>query len=321
MKEFYSYKRDGITQSLLGTFLTCRQKAYWQLQGWTQPHASGGLTYGTIIHYVLEQIYGRVESGQYKKPPQMKTILQELRNAEKIWRIENPRPTRYALENLETSLLIAEATLPVYFDYWKKEDFSQIKWRALEQQFAIPYSVPDGRTTIIRGKKDGVFGNPSLKLFETKTKSMFNEDDLVDTLWFELQVNLYTWALKQIYKRNPDGVLYNIIRRSGLRRNQKETLPVFAKRVGDDIAKRPEFYFVRMEIKCPPAQMIKFDKELQAMVIDFMDWWDAKETKTYKNTHQCIDKYGRCQFLELCSDNNFTRFTKRKQVFNELESF
>lgn len=321
MKEFYSYERDGITQSLLGTFMQCRQKAYWQLQGWASPHTSGGLTYGTIIHYALEKVYGLIEKGKLTTVPSEKQIKIFLKETEKTWYVENPRPNRYAIENLEISLLIAEQTLPVYFDYWRKEDFTTIKWRALEQQFAIPYSVPDGRTTIIRGKKDGVFGNPSIKLFETKTKSMFNEDDLVDTLWFELQVNLYTWAMKKIYKQVPKGILYNIIRRAGLRRGATETLKSFAVRVGKDIAKRPEFYFVRMEIRVDANQMIKFEKELEAMVIDFMNWYDEKEKKTYKNTHACIDKYGRCQFLGLCSEGNFNLYTKRKTVFNELESF
>lgn len=320
-KEFYSYERDGVTQSLLGTWLTCRQKAAWQLQGWTAPHTSAGLTYGTIMHGVLEHVYGMIQKKLLLKPPSELLIRKLLLKVEEQWRAENPRTTKYSLENLEISLLIAESTLPVYFDYWRKEDFKDIKWKALEQQFKIPYTTHDGRKTFIRGKKDGVFGNPSIKLFETKTKSMFNEDDLVDTLWFELQVNLYTWAMRKVYNKTPSGILYNIIRRSGLRRGKDETMASFAVRISKDIQKRPEWYFVRMEIKVDVNQMLKFENELEAMVFDFMDWWDAKEQKTYKNTHACIDKYGRCQFLDLCSDGNFSRYAKRKTVFNELESF
>ncbi len=320
-KPFYDYKKDGITQSLLGTWLTCRQKALWQLEGWTKPHVSMALTYGTIIHAVLEKVYGQVQTGKLKKPPELKLIQQELKLVEKKWYVENPRPNKYSIDNLYLSLLIAETTLPIYFDYWRGEDYRSIRWHKLEQEFKIPYRLADGRSTFIRGKKDGVFGNPSLKLFETKTKSIIEEDNLVDTLWFEMQVNIYLWAMRKVYKKVPSGVLYNIIRRTGLRRKETESMPNYAKRVAEDIEKRPDFYFIRMEVKVGIKEMDQFEKELEAMVTDFCDWWDKKNIKTYKNTGMCSDKYGRCTFLELCSGENFTFYQKRKQVFNELESF
>lgn len=316
--QFYDYKKDGITQGLLSTFMTCRQKARLFLEGWSKPHDSMGLTYGTIIHGVLEHTYEAIRTRELNAIPSTQRIKKYTNAVEKQWYKENPKATKYSLENLQISLLIAEATLPVYFEYWWKEDFKEIKWLKLEQKFSIPYKTKDGRKTLIKGKKDGIFGNPNIYLFETKTKSMLNEADLVDTLWFELQVNLYLWAIRKMYKQVPAGVNYNIIRRTCLPKKKSESMPLYAKRIVTDIKKRPDFYFIRLEIKIAKEEMDEWEKELEAMVVDFMNWYDGK-VGHYKNTNSCITKYGRCEYLNICSEGKYQDYTKRSMVFRELE--
>lgn len=320
MKKFYDYRRDGITQSLLQTFMTCRQKAKWYLEGWSAPYPSMALTYGTIIHSVLEEIYKRVQNKKLSRPPSLEIIKNFVKEVERQWRIENPNANFKALENLEMSCLIAEATLPIYFKHWYQEDFRNIKWRSLEQQFAIPYKTKDGRETIIRGKKDGVFGDKSIKLFETKTKSIVDVDALIETLWFEFQVNLYLWALRQIHKKDISGVTYNIIRKTSLYKSANESMLSYATRIAKDIKKRPAFYFIRLDISVTTHDMKKFEVELENLIMDFMNWQDGI-SGNYKNTQHCIDRYGRCNYLQLCSSKNFSGFIKRKSVFKELEDY
>lgn len=317
MTKFYDYQRDGITQSLLQQFMKCRQAAEWSLQGWNSTYISPSFTYGTIVHGILEKIYEGIMKKEVKSKPTSLVISKYSKGLEKQWHAENPRVGKAMIENLQLSLALAEQLLPHYFDYWWKEDFYKIKWRSLEHQFKIPYVTKDGRKTFIRGKRDGDSGEKYLKLFETKTKSQINVDDLILTLWFEFQVRMYLWAMKKEYKQIPVGVNYNIIRKTQIYKYKDESIIAYAKRAAQDVKKRPDWYFIRLEISITPKEIQDFEKELEFLIVDFMNWRDGK-TGTYKNTAQCIDKYGTCSFLQLCSNQNFSIYTKRKSVFKEL---
>lgn len=317
VKSFYNIEQDGITQGLLYKWLECRQMANWYLQGYSAKGSSMALTYGTIVHAILENIYKDVQSGMKGLPNSMG--IQKYSNAiEKQWRRENPNADKKSLEFLETSLLIAEATMPVYFEYWNK-DIIEFPWKRLEQEFRIPYTLRDGRKTFLRGKMDGVYGKKDIWLFETKTKSYIQEKDLVDMLPFELQVNTYMWVLKKLHNQTPKGMLYNMIRRVGLEQKKKETLQQYSARCVADMRKRPEHYFIRLEVSMGSQDLILFEREMESMITDFYDWWQGKAGH-YKNPGACINKYGRCKYLTACSAGKITsQYEKRKQVFRELE--
>lgn len=317
-KKFYDYERDGITQGLLINWMTCRYKAKYFLEGWSSGKISSPLTYGTIIHGVLERVYGLIKDKKLKVVPDLKLIKKLTHQVEELWLEENPGASAKNREELDFCLLVAEATLPEYFKYWWREDFKKLQWRQLEQEFKIPYVTKDGRKTFLRGKKDGVIGTEALKLFETKTKSMISVNDLLDTLGFELQVNLYLLAIKRTYKQVPAGVKYNIIRRSGLQQKTSESKKDYALRVIEDIKKRPNHYFMRLDIKITKQEMLSFEAELESMIVDFMDWVDGK-SGTYHNTSACLGKHGRCSYLPICSKKDFGQYKKRKTVFRELE--
>ncbi len=317
-KPFYDYKIAGITQSLLQSFMTCQWKSRWSLEGWSSTKISTPLTYGTIVHGVLERVYDLIRLKKLKSPPDNILIKKLTHQVEDLWLEENPGAGSKAREELDFCLLVAESTLPSYFKYNWKEDFYKLKWRQLEQQFKIPYETKDGRKTFIRGKKDGVIGTDVLKLFETKTKSQINTNDLLDTLGFEFQVMTYLWAIKKVYKQTPTGVKYNLIRRTSLQQKVNESKKNYALRIIEDIKKRPSFYFMRLDIKITKQEMLQFEEELERIVVAFLDWVDNK-MESYHNTSACIGKHGRCQWLPLCSKKDFGQFRKRKTVFRELE--
>jgi len=316
MKIFYDPERDGISQSLLGKWLNCRQISRWDLTGWTPKRVSLAMTNGTIGHAILQRVYDahrKNKAGTILTKPGFKKTINLV---EKIWLAENPRPTRQVLQDLEFALLFAEILLPIYFDYWK-EDFKKLKWVALENEFKIPYQTKDGRKTFIRGKMDGVFRRAGLWLFESKFKSMINEVNIIDTLSIDLQVLLYLWALGKGYKLTPSGVLYNVIRRPGLKLG-KGTLPQLGKRIEKDILKRQEFYFFRFEVATDKSDIAKWSIKFEAMITDFLDWWEGK-VGHYDNSNSCITKYGRCAFLGACAEDQFHTLMKRPKVFRELE--
>jgi len=319
---FYDPERDGVTFTLLTTFKECREKARLVLSGWSSTQNSLGLVFGGLTHGINQRIYTDVMSGRLSTLPSEKYIKRVCREVESVWRKENPLADADSLRHLEFSMILLEAVMPMYFRYWAK-DF-QLVWKRIEKEFKVPMTVerPDGKkmTTFIRGKIDGSFGTGRGTLFETKTKSRLGEhgeSNLADILPHELQVNIYLLYLWWADKKLPKGLLFNIIRRPAMRQKKKESLVKFATRVANDVKRRPEYYFVRLNMRIERKDLEKQELELHDMVSDFMLWW-AGLAGHYKNSNACENKYGTCGFLPICSRGDYTGFYKRDKVFREL---
>jgi hypothetical protein len=323
--KFYDPQRDGVTFSLLSTFLDCREKARFYLQGWTPTSSSMALTFGSIVHKIDEWVRDSIRTGKLKEVPSKQYIKNLIHDVEKLWHKDNPRAGKQELEHLELSLLLAEGVMPRYFKYWYK-DFSDLQWEKVEGVFKVPYTVKDrkgnNRETFLRGKIDGSFrmkkGGPWL--FETKTKSRIDEEILSDILPFEMQANIYLSALRRMDKKTPSGLLYNIIRRPGLRQRKNESIKAFADRIEEDVSERPDWYFVRMEMSIDGAEIDQFELGLEDLISDFLSWWSG-DSGHYKNTNHCQNKFGLCPFIGICLRNDKTNYFKRKTVFRELQEW
>ena len=315
----YDPERDGITVALLSRFRDCRESAELYAQGWAQRGTSLAMTYGSISHGVLELVYRDIQLKKLRKLPSLQETKKYIRKVEVLWEKDNPKADVKTLEFKEFSFLLAEATLPVYFEYWFK-DIKEMTWLALEQVFKVPYKLSQFgfKDTYLYGKMDGVFKSNGIWLLETKTKGRIDEGSLVDTLPLNFQNNFYLSALRRMHKVKPSGVKYNIIRRTGFEQKKKESIVQFAKRCAADVRARPEFYFIRYEIGIDKAELDAFDIELENQIVEFMQWWTGK-LKHYRNPNQCETKYGRCWALGICSNGNMKQYEKRKEVFRELE--
>lgn len=316
VKGFYDIERDGITQGLLANWMSCRFKALWFLKGWVLKNPSFPLTHGSITHGILELAYEDIRLKRLRVHPDRKQTLGYIQKIERQWHKENPHADKKTLEFVELSLMVAEATMPTYFEWWHK-DIKTISWEKIEGNFVTPFTLPDGRKTILRGAMDGVYRNPRRWLFETKTKGRISAYDLVDYLPFELQVNFYVMNLVLQGGEAPRGVLYNIIRRSQLKQGKKEGVKQFAKRVAADIIDFPEKYFIRMEVSISREEQAVFMREITGTIKDFYDWFEGK-VPHYRNTGQCETKYGRCEYLT-AETGSMAPYEKRKSVFRELE--
>lgn len=329
--DFYIPERDGVTQSLISMWLTCRQKAKFYLEGWDSKYHKEALVDGNIGHACLERAYNLIRNGKMTKPPSEKLSKIIVSKVEAQWYIENARPSTDAREMVERACAVMEVLLPAYFDFWRK-DFIEKKWESLEEKFTLSMAVTsrNGKVTTIplKGKKDGTFRtSKGIWLFETKFKSQISEEGIMATLGFETQVMLY--MLETYYskldkanpmKSMPRGCLYNIVRRATLRKRVKENIPEFAKRVKADLAKRPDFYFMRIESPLVAKDLMAFQTELQRLLSDMWDWWQGLAPH-YKNTYSCIGKLGSCLYLPVCNKGEYSSLAKRKVVFKELEDF
>ena len=317
----FDVDKDGVNASLLGRWINCREKARLHLLGWTPRRMSAGRIYGTIVHGVQENIYSDIQSGELETLPSNKRVKIEIAKQEKTWRKHNPRADAETLQMLEMNCLLAEAIMPVYFKFWSR-DIERIDWIALEHTFKVPIA-----NTHLIGRMDGNFlplqklKSKKRWLFETKTKSRLGESgetNLVDIMPYELQTNLYLGAMTVMYKEMPAGLLLNIVRRPNFKGKKGEAPEALAKRIALDVLKRPDYYFIRLRMSVDQRDLARVQREHVALVTDFVSW--AKGIGAhYRNSDHCENKYGTCEFLRVCSRQDFGGLYQRNPRIRKEE--
>ena len=328
-KSLWNFWKDGCTQSFWKSFNSCREQTRLKfVEGWTRRSGSLALEFGSCIHWCFSQLY--------KGPlPCEKDILQTLKKYDEVWRAENRITTKKSDEIMDKVYGLAEAVLPTYIQRWAGDwtgkyplgnpSVRPAKWAHLEGRFKVPYTFEDGLVSYVQGAIDGVFDDSKEQLwqFESKTKSVIDEDEIMDTLPLDTQCLLYLWALKQLTGRMPRGVLYNVVRRPGLRLSAKESINDFFGRCKDDVQnpKRLDHYFIRYEMKIEPSELDHWEKTyLGPMMRTVRAWWEGTG-EHWMEPAALSTKYGRADMYEAIVHNNFTPYRKRKVAFNELSEF
>jgi len=327
-----------VTQSFLGTLLTCPERARLAYpEGYSQRGSTQALEFGTLVHKVLDATYthcmqrAKQEGDEallgfwdHELPIWLEELFAELEALDRH-RI-NEEGDATALAGLEMDYGLAEVLLPPYFRRWAAE-FDGYEWLSLEETFDVPYNAagelnlphlnPPADTFRVRGKFDGVLRiRGKLWLFETKTKGQVDEGGIVDVMAHELQVMLYLWAIKQVYGETPAGVVYNIIRRPQLRMGAKETLHGFLERVKEDIEARPDFYFLRFNCEIDAFEQEAFMPSFHSIMRMAVMWQEGQYN--YKNSHACNLPGRKCKFLPVCSRGDYIGLKRRSAVFPEL---
>ena len=314
MSERYDILKHGLTQSLLSTFMECRQKAKLSLDSWARKTTSPSLQFGTMTHNILEQMY----SGERSEPPSKKEIEKAIDKQINNWfKDQGVKSNENDSQQLEVHGAKLSALLPEYFRFWAKQDFQQTKWVGLEQEFEfkIPifaYQIP------LRGKVDGIYKvGKDLYLFETKTKGQIDPDAIESLLYSDLQTSIYSLAIFHLYGKYPQGVRYNIIRNPGSKPHKDETLQEYTQRLSQEVKKDPKHYFVRYRVYQPEKDLKGFEEELKEIVKDFVNWLHGA-LPTYKNRQACIGRYGACSMMPICYRNDYSNHYKKERIFTEL---
>jgi hypothetical protein len=297
---------DGITQSMLASFLACRQRSKYQLDRWESVFGSAASALrGDLYHGILEEWY------KYKTPASnllngAAAFLPEVIDS---WRKRQSKhaPNVSAMDDAEN---FARAVFPEYVERWKKSD-AKYKWEALEEVFDVKWEQ-----WRLRGKRDGTLMlNGSRWLFETKTKAQIDEAGIMDSLAFDLQ-NLFYLTVLRTQNRPAIGVIYNIVRYPQLRIKKTETPEQFQERVAEDVRQRRNFYFMRFEVTYSEMVQEQFRNDLKVMLNEFEQWYTGK-LPTYKNVTACITKI-KCPFLTACASGSMAGYKQTRTHFKEL---
>ena len=203
--KYYDLEKDGVTQSLLSSFINCHQQCEYILNKWEMPKKKTALIFGGLFHFLIEH---------YLKALMDSKPIPDFSELERMW-IKSEGKEYYKEDPEETEKLLgfASALFPEYVKFWERDDTKRIKWLALEEEFDVNY---EGFK--LRGKRDGLLQYTKDKkklpwLLETKTTSRIDEGTLEEALEFNFQNLFYLTATEIETKQKLGGILYNIIRK------------------------------------------------------------------------------------------------------------
>lgn len=279
----------GISQSMLGCFLECRERFRLKyVEGWqVTDRFNHTIEYGQMFHLAEEH------SGN-KQPWKEPVHEYAAKLCEKY-------PMSQSEINKYYQALLMQ--FPIYLDYWEKHEApgeeAEVVFR--EKVFHEEYKLPSGRSVWLRGKGDGadsvkVWGNVAypdgaIILHENKTKSEINQSAIEQRLSFDLQTVLYCVCLQSIYPDKPVvGVRYNVIKRpfsSGkgcIKRaegkmlkggwKEGESQEAFNNRLQWYFKTEPEEWFARWNVVLTPEDIEIFKRKcLTPLLEQLCDWY------------------------------------------------
>ncbi len=347
----WDMERDGVTYSSMSKFLNCRERfRLSQVEGWSSNNVSVPLEFGNLFHLYAE--------AQIHRFSEKEMIRIGMKYADK--RLSGVADAD-TIADMQRLVAVSFVTFDEYTKYWDRTPSmhhsgvnhfeSGFDWVAKEDQFDERHQVPvllSSREVRCRGKIDGVFRlnkkTPNLWVMENKTKGDIDVDGIKGGLTKDLQTGFYMLNVWKKYNRLPDGVLYNVIRRTGLRPRVSESASQFADRVRDDIQNRPEWYFMRWKVEITKQDLVDFqNKMLNPILYQMITWWDSVKKNPFAphllhdddgnpigpNPHHyerpfgCYDgmmHHQRGDYFEIICNNNYHQFHQREFAFPELDS-
>lgn len=315
---------EGLSSSTLGLWLKCREQFRLEMvEGWRNESVPLALAFGTCMHWCLERLY---QANVVPADPK-KWAKKRVSEFEALWKEERPGASQKQLETQERVYGLAEAVLPAYVQRWAG-DFpggeypvqtkvaAPKKWAALETRFKVWWTFSDGKQMPIVGTRDGLFRDKrgKLRVFDTKCRSIINEEDTIDLLPTDLQQMLYLWSVWSEFGEVPAGTTMNIVRRPGHRQGTDESLKEFCARVAKEVSdpKRYDHYFMRFQMDITLGEIESWrDNVLGPILEDFRAWWEGRAPH-YLNPEALVSKYGRCAMFGKIVFNNNVGLYRRK---------
>ena len=301
---------DGISQTLLGRYLSCAERFRIQtIEGLEPiPEFNSRLEFGNMWH-AAEEAFALHGNAPSQKNPDQFAWQREL------FDYSNELGARYpsALMQIVHWMSMVEALFPTYIEYWSKHPDTLNRTPLLqEERFAVPYKLPSGRTVLLRGKWDSVdlvrevcplcptrkpsrttkrcacggsgISGSGIWLMENKTKSTIDVQKINRQLRFDLQSMLYLVALQSVIdNEDPDlevGERFQFptksikgVRYNVIKRSTHKTAESMMKKVNEDIRDgRGGEWFSRwnVEINSRDIQVFK-DRALNPILENLLD--------------------------------------------------
>ena len=309
---------DGVTYSFLSEFLNCREQARLSyVVGYREKGMIEAFEFGNCIHNCVEA-WGNNKG----KPFNHNLVLNKYRDQRR--KELTSHETNELHRIVETARIVWPAYIQYHTDKRGMETLDDCEYVALEDDFKLPHTLSDGSSVIIRGRIDGVLRyKGKLWLMENKTKSVV-DDRIADYLPHDMQTMMYCHAVQLKYGEPVVGILYNVIRRPQLRLNKERDVDLLLSRIRDDVAERPEHYFLRWNVYLNPGDVDTWvSRVLDPILHNVVLWWKEIEPSLFdpfsipNRIHHfssptgLYTQYGRSNYFDIMTTGNDANFTRR----------
>jgi len=272
--------KEGITQSMLSHFLSCRHRFYIRTILGLGPEEtfSPALEYGNFWHICeefeheglwVEKVDEYAERLNKKYPASREDIFK--------WKS------------------VCKLQFPLYQKFSKKNYPSMGKVLLREQAFRVPYKLPSGRVVHLKGKWDGLNQRrDGVWSMEHKSKGNPDPQKIQGQLLFDNQTMFYHIALMTARddlwssSKKLNGVVYNVVRRplsggkGSIRRHQPtkknpqgESWEDYFERLRTILKENEDEFFMRWEVAITKTDIDLFKTSyLNPILEQLCDWWE-----------------------------------------------
>ena len=333
LKPVWVLDRDGITYSGLTLFGNCPEQ-FWlkYVEGWSKTGFSVALEFGSAFHFLLERY-------PYDDPPEQ---IRSWARAQTMAYASSVTDITNRTEEISRCFGMVPVVFDYYIRYWRSYDKKHgLEWIGREDKFHCQNDNTLNLPTrgMIDGKLRSKYGKKYL--FETKTKALIDGQALADSVARNAQPIFYSNAFFQQEGHWPDGLIYNVIRRPGLRQSKKESVNAYLDRVDEDVEKRPDHYFHRWEVSYLPEDFpVLYERTIQPQLLRMKNWWQEmleigaviplkttynldpslrwKNQHHYENPENHLTKYGRCDVFDILNKGDYSQHSQRTIAHPEL---
>lgn len=287
----YDICRDGITASLLLTYLTCKMKFAIAVNLFS-PVEQKSYFFGTLFHALCDEIY--VSKGDMNISKSIDRITAEMNSEGKLIGKSD--------EEIDKDHITAKIMAEAYIKRYKK-DF--IRHNRPEVVFDTEFSGYR-----LRGKVDLIYThNGKRGLMEHKNFSQILEDVYPNILSYDTQLLFYVTANEPI-----DEIYYNINRAPMHKIGKKESIKEFEARFKKEVSADPNHFFKRYSVIFTKAQKEGFKRELVSMLQEI-----KRGGPIYRNRSACEGRKYNCPHIASCANGYLIGCKKRKTLFEELK--
>ena len=267
-----------ISNNSISIFRSCQKKYYWNyIKGYAPFKKSNALSLGSIFHSAFNMFYNGCTDEEI-----VKFITDTCNDL-----------IAQAPADQEEDFVIMKYTLLGMWMYYPKDLslFSDIK-----PEITVRLKFIYGTRIIL--KADGLVTNADGRIWirEVKTSGLpFSQFERRCQL--SHQASLYTYALKKL-GYPVDGVMFDYIKKPGLRKSMKENKDQFGYRIMMDYKARPDFYYQRHFAYLSNEKLELFEKDLKATTKDIKR--RCRDGEWSRDTDSCWKYNSPCPYLPIC---------------------
>lgn len=279
-----------LSYSSMALYQECRRKyQYQKVLGIYPRKRPGYYLLGEAVHKYLEHYYKQL-------PNPMQHAMSVFENADKSML------TPEQVHDMEIDKAIVGGICTAYPSHYDM-DLAQYTKFITEQQFELKMEgfAYHGYIDMLVQDAAGDWW-----VFETKTVAAQRMNaNFLDRIRIDWQVLSYIVAAKKILGVWPKGVIYNMIKKPGIRLRKGEGLNAFLKRVAFEYTKygQTKSYFTREEVLVDKTALSQWLTMANKLGQEITNQDHESEDPWIMNPGACLSNWGVCPYFECCVTN------------------